>query len=121
MASSDSGNLKENKQPYKVKKRRVFKPGMKCLTFLAICMFSYLVISFGTNFNRLHTMQQDVEKIHSQVKELQEKNEQLREQLKMAQSDSFVEKVAREELNLVKPGESRIVPAQPQQQKPAQH
>lgn len=119
MASSGSSKLKEHRN--RDKKRRVFKPGMKCVTLLAVCMFSYLVISFGTNFNRLHTMQQDVEKIQTQVRELQQKNEQLKEQLKMAQTDSFVEKVAREELNLVKPGESRIVPVQPQPQKPAQH
>lgn len=103
----------------KVKRRRVFRPGLKCLTALAFFMLFYMVFSFGTNFNRLHSMQQDVEKIESQIDDLQKKNNELRQQLKMAQSDAFVEKIAREELNLVKPGETRIVPVQTNTQKPA--
>lgn len=121
MTSSSSGKPNESKQNVVKKKRRVFRPGMKCVAVLGMVMLFYLVISFGTNFNRLHTMQQDVEKIEAQVKELQKKNEQLKEQLKMAQTDSYVEKVAREELNLVKPGESRIVPVQKNSQQRPDH
>jgi cell division protein FtsL len=119
MTSQDNNvyNLSDSRRSGKSKKRRVIRPGMKCLIGLAFFMLAYMMLSFGTNFNRLHSMQQDVEKIQSQIDELQKKNSDLRQQLKMAQSDAFVEKIAREELNLIKPGETRIVPVQTDSQK----
>ncbi|KJS15069.1 MAG: hypothetical protein VR69_15160 [Peptococcaceae bacterium BRH_c4b] len=120
--TSRKNNIYEFSDPRRtdrVKKRRVFRPGIKCMIALAFFMLFYMIFSFGTNFNRLHTMQQDVEKIESQINDLQKKNNELRQQLKMAQSDAFVEKIAREELNLIKPGETRIVPVQTKPQKPA--
>ncbi len=104
------------KSPGKAKKRKVFKHGIKLMICLALFLFMYLIISFGTNFGRLYVMQQDVEKIQAQVNELQQKNDELKQELKMAQSDAYVEKMAREKLNLVKPGESRIVPVEGNEQ-----
>ena len=93
MTSQDNNvyNLSDSGRSGKSKKRRVIRPGMKLLTALAAFMLLYMLFSFGANFNRLHSMQQDVEKIQSQIDELQKKNNDLRQQLKMAQSDVFWE------------------------------
>ena len=69
----------------------------------------YLVISFCSQFNKLSVMQRDVQNIQQQVQEMQQKNASLREDLRLAQSDAYIEKTAREKIGLVKKGETRIV------------
>jgi cell division protein DivIC len=54
-------------------------------------------------------MQRDVRNIQQQVQEMQQKNTALREDLRLAQRDAYIEKTAREEIGLVKAGETRIV------------
>ncbi|GBF32148.1 cell division protein DivIC [Desulfocucumis palustris] len=114
MASRENNIYKfsDPKRPERPARSRAFRPSIKFLTAVALFMFVYMIFSFGTHFNKLYAMQQDVEKIQVQVKDLEKKNNELKQQLKMAQSDAYVEKVAREELNLAKPGESRIIPVQ---------
>jgi cell division protein FtsB len=69
----------------------------------------YLVISFCSQFSKLSVMQRDVRDIQQQVQEMQQKNAALREDLRLAQSDAYIEKMAREKIGLVKAGETRIV------------
>ena len=73
----------------------------------------YLVISFCTQFSKLTVMQRDVRNIQQQVQEMQQKNASLREELRLAQSDAYIEKTAREKIGLVKPGETRVITAVP--------
>ncbi|MGB9803371.1 FtsB family cell division protein [Desulfofundulus sp.] len=77
-------------------------------------LFCYLLLSFFTQFHRLDAMQQDLQQLQAQLTELQKKNAELKQQLKLVQSDAYIEQVARERLGLVKPGEARIVPVKPQ-------
>lgn len=74
----------------------------------------YVSISLGTRFDQLHAMQRDLQAIEAEIKEISTKNAGLQKQLENLQSDKYVEQVAREKLGLVKPGESRIVPVQPE-------
>ncbi len=92
------------------KNRRVFRPGKKLPSIIAVFLLLYLLISFITHFNKLYALQGDIKEIERQVEEIKIKNEELRKQLKQVQSDSYIEQVAREKLGLVKPGETRIVP-----------
>jgi len=57
-------------------------------------------------------MQDDMKEVQKKVDELQEKNTQMRKQLKLVQSDQYIEQMAREKLGLVKSGESRIITTQ---------
>ncbi|MDD4335317.1 MAG: septum formation initiator family protein [Desulfotomaculaceae bacterium] len=75
------------------------------LSFLLV----YLVVSFCSQFSKLSSMQRDVRNIQQQVQEMQQKNVTLREDLRLAQSDAYIEKTAREKIGLMKPGETRIV------------
>lgn len=54
-------------------------------------------------------MQRDVGNIQLQVQELRDKNATLQDELRMVQSDAYIEKTAREKMGLVKPGETRVV------------
>lgn len=96
--------------------RKTFKLSRSKLPLLMLAvLIAYFIFSFSTQFNRLSIMQRDVLAVEQQVKDLQKKNADLREQLKLVQSDAYVEQVAREKLGLVKPGESRIIPVKPAQ------
>lgn len=69
----------------------------------------YLLISFSSQFSKLSVMQSNVQSIQLQVQDMQQNNTVLREELRLAQSDAYIEKIAREKIGLVKPGETRVV------------
>lgn len=96
--------------------RRRLRFNKKRLPVLLIAvLLCYLVLSFFSQFHRLDAMQQDVKQLQDQLADLQRKNAELKQQLKMVQSDEYIEQVARERLGLVKPGEARIVPVKPEE------
>lgn len=95
-------------------RRRIFRFSRSKLPALVlIVLLVYLVITFSLQFNKLFAMQRELRQVQKQMVELQVKNVQLRDQLKLVQSDLYIEQVAREKLGLVKPGESRIITVEP--------
>lgn len=100
----------QDPEPAPMRKHRVFRPGKQIPVIVALLLLLYFLISFLTQFQRLHILQKDIHGIELQVQELRSRNEELKIQLKQVQSDTYIEQVAREKLGLVKPGEARIVP-----------
>lgn len=45
----------------------------------------------------------------AELENLQEKNQKLQDEVKMSKSDSYIEKLAREKLNLIKEGEIPVI------------
>ncbi|MTI83314.1 MAG: septum formation initiator family protein [Firmicutes bacterium] len=92
-------------------RKKKFNPTKSKLPVIVlILLLVYVTFSFSTRFNTLYAMQQDVQEMQQQVEVLTQKNAQLYDQLERAQSDAYVEEVAREKLGLVKEGEKRIMP-----------
>ncbi len=87
----------------------------KIMMFMVLAVVGYIVFSLTSQFNRLHSMQTNVESLQKQVKEIETRNTALREQIKQIKSDAYIEQAAREQLGLVKPGETLVVPTQSQQ------
>ena len=87
----------------------------KVMMFVALAVIGYILFSLTSQFSRLHSMQANVNSLQNQVKEIENRNTALREQIKQIKSDAYIEQVAREQLGLVKPGETLVVPAQSQQ------
>ncbi|MDF9409225.1 septum formation initiator family protein [Pelotomaculum isophthalicicum JI] len=99
------------RQAERVKKQITFKLSRSKLpTLVVMLLLVYLAFTFGSQFSSLASMQRDVGNIEQQVQELKQKNEDLRNELQHVQSDSFIEKTAREKLGLIKAGETRVVP-----------
>jgi cell division protein FtsB len=95
---------------HKARARKSFSISRSRLPVVALSLLLvYLVISFCSQFSKLYIMQRDVQNIKQQVQEMQQKNAALREELRLAQSDAYIEKTAREKIGLIKPGETRIV------------
>ncbi len=88
----------------------------KLVLFFSVALAAYFVFSLGSQFNKLHAMQSNMDSLQSQVEELKSRNAALRQEIKQIKSDSYVEQVAREQLGLVKPGETLVVQAQSQQE-----
>lgn len=114
MSSYTKTNNMQNEETAKksVSKRKVFRPDRKLPTLIALFFIILLFASFFAHFQKLYVLQGEIREIESQLHELNDKNEELKEQLKQAQSDAYIEQVAREKLGLVKPGESRIITSQ---------
>lgn len=92
--------------------RRSTRKGNKLVLVLSVAFVGYLFFSLGNEFNKLHSMQTNVESLQSQIKELKTRNTALQQEIKQIKSDSYIEQVAREQLGLVKPGENLVVQAQ---------
>lgn len=87
-----------------------FKLSKSKLPMLVIALLLvYVAVTFTSQFGSLASMQRDLAAIEQEIQEIKQKNEVLRSDLRDAQSAAFIEEVAREQLGLVKTGETRIV------------
>ena len=83
---------------------------MRRLIAIGILVFeSYLIISSSQSVWSLWQKQGEAEKKRQEVEKLEVENRRLQSRLAYEQSPQFVEKQAREKLNLVKPGETVVV------------
>lgn len=98
-----------------IRRRRVFRPDRSKLPLVIVALLLvYISFSLVARFDQLHDMQNDLDAIQKEIAEMRDKNQGLQKQIERLQSDAYVEQVAREKLGLVKPGEARIVPVQPE-------
>ncbi|CEP66519.1 Septum formation initiator [Moorella glycerini] len=94
-------------------KRRWNWPGI-VVSVLAI----YLLYSFAHVGLALYQTNLQIKACQEQKAALLAEGNRLREQIKELNNDSYIERMAREELGLVKPGETVIIPAVPGQVRP---
>ena len=80
------------------------------LPFLVtVAVVGYLLFSLSGQFLKLAQMESQVRGMQQQVNSLQAKNQALQNQLKLIQSDAYIEQIARK-LGYVKPGEHPVLP-----------
>lgn len=82
--------------------------GIWGLSLLLGCIFSLLVYSFlgERGLMNVFSMQEELEKIQRANRMLEQENEALQEESALLKNDTYaIESIAREELNLLKPGE----------------
>lgn len=66
------------------------------------------VVSFVRQEKTMKRIEQEREIKQEQLQELEEKNERLQEENAKAQSDEYLEQLARERLNMIKDGETSV-------------
>jgi cell division protein FtsB len=81
-----------------------------CIILIAMMLVVFSV-SIGLSFRDLHAGKQRLAEVRNEYSALQRELASLREELEYAQTDDYVEQVARKELGLMKPGEIRYVGA----------
>jgi cell division protein DivIC len=72
-----------------------------------------LSIVFGSTFLQVYRLEREAARLEQMKRDLETQNALLRDEVKLLHTSQYIEKVAREQLGLVKPGEISllIVPA----------
>jgi len=86
------------------------------LLYVGVCIVTaFVLVSFGETYLRVFQLKREAARLEEERQELQRQNAQLREEIKLLQTSEYVERLARERLGLVKPGEIalRIVETPP--------
>lgn len=77
---------------------------------LAVAVFTmYMAVAYITGFVQIWRLQNEIERVQAEIEMIEAENERLREELAYLMSDEYIEKVAREELGLVMPGETAVI------------
>lgn len=93
----------------KTKKNYVFKWKSIAIIVITFC----IVYTFGQQMIKSYQMQKEVKMVEMQINQMKNKNEDLKLTVKDLEGKDYVEKIAREKLGLVKPGEKVILRAKP--------
>lgn len=94
--------------------RRVNKAGRRikfgaCLT---VGLVSLAVMLWGPQYMNIRDINAQIAELERQKQELQQTNVELKEDIRQLNNDAAVEKMAREKLGLVKPGEKTLIEVQ---------
>lgn len=73
---------------------------------------SYTAVSFWSLEQRLDDMRRDATELQQQLEARQRDSQVLQKEVSDLQTDAYVEKVAREQLGLIRPGEIRYLTGQ---------
>lgn len=74
-------------------------------TFILLGFFAYFAYTMIIQQNYLYTKNKELENLQSKIESIRRENEKLRKEKEAIYSDEYYEKVAREKLGMVKPGE----------------
>jgi cell division protein FtsL len=90
-----------------------FKKAMILLLIIVIVIFSFRLF---LNMRKVNQMEERLNRITQEYEEKIEENQNLKEEIERVKSPAYIEKVAREELGLVKPGEILLIPVEEDEQ-----
>lgn len=86
-----------------------FKIKKRFLVLLFI--FGYVAFNFGHQFWRINQLEKEIANYNATKVAVLEEQKRLQEEIDLLQNKSYIERVAREQLGLIKPGEVLLVPA----------
>lgn len=81
---------------------------------ILICL-GYIVFMLADQERQLSGLRKEAENLRAKEATLKAENERLSQEQQLLQTDAYIEKVAREELGLVKPGETPYIMGQQNQ------
>lgn len=79
----------------------------------AMAVILVVLIAFGTSFLHVYRLQRETTRLERVKRNLQEHNAQLREEFRLLHTPAYIERVAREQLGLIKPGEIALMIVRP--------
>jgi cell division protein FtsL len=86
------------------------------VVLLVICV-GYVIYTFADQEKHLATLRREAETLRAKEATLKAETERLKQERQLLQTDAYIEKVAREDLGLVKPGETPYIMGQQGQPK----
>ena len=91
-------------------RRRTFKLSRSKLPLLVVMLLLiYLAVIFSSQFSSIASIKREVVSIEQEITDMKQRNEYLRTEIRNIRSDAQIEKSAREQLGLVKAGETRVI------------
>ena len=82
------------------------------LVLVLVFIIGSVVYNFYTNYRRIKELETKIEKLDKKIDRTQKENEKLKTRLQQVNDLEYIEKVAREKLGLVKPGEKLLIPVE---------
>ncbi|MEC9488652.1 MAG: septum formation initiator family protein [Halanaerobium sp.] len=77
---------------------------------ILLCLFlSFCLYNFYKGFETVQLMQERMQRLENKISKLQAENQQLAREIGQINSPEYLEKISREELGLVKPGEIMVI------------
>jgi len=95
------------------KRRKRWRLTPRFWVIVGTAFFIYMSFSYVTNFVQIWRIEQQIRRIEEEISRAEARNEELRRELAYLQSDEYIERIAREELGLVRPGETAVIIATP--------
>ena len=80
---------------------------------IVFAIVAVVLYTFAGQGIRLYSVKAQERRLEEEIKAQEIKNQILKEQIKILQSDEYIEKVAREQLGWIKQGEIQYVPESP--------
>lgn len=80
-----------------------FKKVVLCLIGVYMC---FILVSQQITLSRQY---KNINEYTSQLEQAEEKNQQLQDEITLSNDDSYIEKLAREKLGLIRSGESSVI------------
>jgi len=110
LSQKENSSISANRQEKRKKVKKRFTP--RKLTGLAFFgLLAYMIFSFSQGFYQAHQLKEEIKVLEAELTEVQKKNLELQEELEYSQTPEAIEKLAREKLGLIKPGEIVIMRA----------
>lgn len=91
---------------------------LKWKPLITFIIMGFVCYTFGEQMIKTYQIQKEIGGLEQQINLLQSKNSNLKKTINNLDSDAYVEKMAREKLGLVKPGEKIILRASPSESAP---
>lgn len=95
------------------KTRKAHKKNIKLYQVLCLLLGIWIVFMFGKGFFDHYRLRQRLAALNHEIQAFELRNEQIRQEIGLHSSHEYVERIAREELGLVMPGETRYIISQP--------
>ncbi len=86
---------------------------LKIGTILLLGLILWVGYAFGGGFLRNYRLSQEVKRLTNEIKAVQMRNDSLQAEIVRLCQPDYIERIAREELGLVKPGETLYILSQP--------
>lgn len=84
----------------------------KIFGILLVIVFLFAVYKFYENYRDMRELKDKIMELEGNIANAREEKGKLEEELENVNNPEYIEKIAREELGLVKPGELLIIPVE---------
>ena len=95
------------------KRKRIRLKFSKLVCLLLILWLGYV---FGKGFAEHQRLRKQIDKLTYEIKAYELRNDKIRQEIERQKSPEYIERVAREELGLVMPGETRYIISEPKEE-----